>query len=135
MIHSVTNGQTVLHLNSTPTATQPSQSTEYDSALNSKRPDGELVKETSPPSKFLGLCTTIQSHDLFTSPINKTVGAPSFFTKPLAFKSLPTQGCFSNHQRGPKNQWRLAATGAAPPMRRKEAAPAHVGGSDRHLLL
>jgi hypothetical protein len=43
---------------------QPSQSTEYDSALNSKRPDDGLVKETSPPSNFLGICATIQSHDL-----------------------------------------------------------------------
>jgi hypothetical protein len=103
--------------------------------LNSKRPDGELVKETSPPSKFLGICITIQGHDLLTSPINKTVDAPSFFTKPLAFKSLPTQACLSNLQRGPKNPWRVAATGAAPPMRRKEAASARVGGSDRHLLL
>jgi hypothetical protein len=45
--------------------------------LNSKRPDGDSVKETSPPSKFLWICTTIQGHDLFAIPINKTVGAPS----------------------------------------------------------
>jgi hypothetical protein len=69
----------MLYPNSTPTATQPSQLTEFDSALNSKRPDGESVKETYPPSKFLGICTTIQGHDLFTSPINKTVRARSFF--------------------------------------------------------
>jgi hypothetical protein len=46
-------------------------------SLNSKRPDGDSVKDTSPLSKFLGICTTIQGHDLFTIPINKTVGAPS----------------------------------------------------------
>jgi hypothetical protein len=63
--------------------------------LNSKRPDGDSVKETSPLSKFLGICTTIQGHDLFIIPINKTVGAPLSFTKPLAFKPLPTQACFS----------------------------------------
>jgi hypothetical protein len=44
--------------------------------LNYKRPDGDSVKETSPLSKFLGICTTIQGHDLFAIPINKTVGSP-----------------------------------------------------------
>jgi hypothetical protein len=46
--------------------------------LNSKRTDGDSVKETSPLSKFLGICTTIQGHDLFAIPINKTIGTPAF---------------------------------------------------------
>jgi hypothetical protein len=46
--------------------------------LNSKRPDGESVKETSPLSKFLGICTTIQGHDFFIILINKIVGALAF---------------------------------------------------------
>jgi hypothetical protein len=58
--------------------------------LKSKRPDGDSVKETSPPSKFLGICTTIQGHDLFATPINKTVGAPS-----LSSSLLPSRLCQS----------------------------------------
>jgi hypothetical protein len=89
--------------------------------------------ETSPLSKFLGICTTIQGHDLLNNPINKTVGAPSLSSSLQAFAnpSLPRH----HHQRGSKNQWRVAATGAVPPPRRKEAAPARVEGSDRHVLL
>jgi hypothetical protein len=34
-----------------------------------------------------------------------------------------------------KNQWRVAATGAAPPTRRKDVTLARVGGSDRQLPL
>jgi hypothetical protein len=58
--------------------------------LNSKRPDGDSVKETSPLSKFLGICTTIQGHDLFAIPINKTVGAPY-----LSPSLLPSNLCQS----------------------------------------
>jgi hypothetical protein len=102
--------------------------------LNSKRPDGESVKETSPLSKFLGICTTIQGHDLFTIPINKTVGAPSFYQ---AF-SLQTFANLSFLPPSPvhlQNQWRAVATGAVPLMKQKEVAPAHAGGSDHQLSL
>jgi hypothetical protein len=58
--------------------------------LNSKRPDDDSVKETSPPSKFLGICTTIYGHDLFAIPINKITGAPS-----LSPSILPSSLCQS----------------------------------------
>jgi hypothetical protein len=63
--------------------------------LNSKRPDGDSVKETSPPSKFLGVCTTIQGHDLFAKPINKTVGAPSLSPSLLPSTLCQTKLSFS----------------------------------------
>jgi hypothetical protein len=58
--------------------------------LNFKRPDDDSVKETSPPSKFLEICTTIYGDDLFAIPINKTVGAPS-----LSPSLLPSSLCQS----------------------------------------
>jgi hypothetical protein len=58
--------------------------------LNSKQPDGDSVKETSPPSKFLRICTMIQGHDLFANPINKTIGAPN-----LSPSLLPSSLCQS----------------------------------------
>jgi hypothetical protein len=79
--------------------------------LDSKRPDGDSVKETSPFSKFLAICTTIQGRDLFTIPLNKTVGAPTF-TKPLAFKPLPIYVFFLHHQHTSKTnggQWQQAS--------------------------
>jgi hypothetical protein len=80
--------------------------------LDSKRPDGDSVKEISPLSKFLGICTTIQGHDLFAIPINKTIGAPSFYQ---AF-SLQTFANLSFLPPSPahlQNQWWAVATGAA----------------------
>jgi hypothetical protein len=97
--------------------------------LDSKRPDGDSVKETRPPSKFLGICTTIQGHDLSTIPINKTVGAPSFYQ---AF-SLQTFTNLSFLPQSPahlQNQWRAVATGVVPLMKQKEAVLAPVGGGD-----
>jgi hypothetical protein len=70
--------------------------------LNSKRPDGDSVKETSPPSKFLEICTTIQCHDLFTSPINNTVGAPSFFHQAFSLQIFANSSLFSQSPAQPQ---------------------------------
>jgi hypothetical protein len=61
--------------------------------LNSKRPDDDSVKTTSPHSKFLGICTTICGHNLFAIPINKTMGAPSL--SPSLFPSSLCQSKLS----------------------------------------
>jgi hypothetical protein len=58
--------------------------------LTPERPNGDSIKEAFPPSKFLGICTTIQGHDLFAIPINKTIGAPS-----LSPSLLPSSLCQS----------------------------------------
>jgi hypothetical protein len=83
---------------------------------------------------FLGICTTIQGHDLFAIPINKTVGALSFY-QAFSLQTFANPSLLFHHQRSSKNQWRVAAKSVAPPMRRKEVAPARVGGSDRQLPL
>jgi hypothetical protein len=103
--------------------------------LNSKRPADDSVKETYPLSKFLGKCTTIQGHDLFTIPINKTIAAPSFYQafNLQTFANLSFSS--SINQRISKNQWRAVATSVALLTRRKEVTPARVGGNDRQLLL
>jgi hypothetical protein len=102
--------------------------------LNSKQPDGDSVKETSPHSKFLGICTTIQGHDLFAIPINKIVAAPAFhqafFFQTFANLSFPFPPLVH-----PKNLMAVVIAGAAPATRRKEAAQALVGGGDRQLPL
>jgi hypothetical protein len=103
--------------------------------LDSKRPDGDSVKEISPLSKFLGICTTIQGHDVFVIPINKTVGAPSFYQafNLQTFANLSFSS--SINQRISKNQWRAVAPGAAPLKKQKEVVLAPVGAGDRQLPL
>jgi hypothetical protein len=61
-------------------------------------------------------------------------GCSQLFTKPLAFKSLPASSLSFQSPAQPKNQWRGATTGVAPPTRQKGATLVRVGGNDRHFL-
>jgi hypothetical protein len=101
--------------------------------LNSKRPDGDLVKETSPLYKFFGICTTIQGHNLFVTPINKTVGAPCLSPSLLPSNLHQSKLSFFTSA-PPKNQWRAVETGAVPATKQNKAALAPVEGGDRQLL-
>jgi hypothetical protein len=73
MTHSAILSITVSDPKNDPTATQPNldQSSRIRLSMNPKRLNDGSVERVSPLPKFLGICTTISSHDLFASSINK----------------------------------------------------------------
>jgi hypothetical protein len=106
---------------------RPNSANRIRLSLNSKRPDGDSVKQASPPSKFLEIYTTIQGHDLSAIPINKTVGAPSLSPN-LSPSSLYQSKLSSSSTSTPQN---LMAGSSSRHRARDEAEGSRAGARRR----